>query len=163
MQQELIDQFVAAAQALDREAVPVGATSNGLKIINFTIDGKIYSAIEQNPNKLSRPGLLAREGHKIVQIRDFAAAVLVGNVDITDRKFTPYNTTTDNVLDINEINEALGLPPTKATTASAVPSAPVTTVPQTASTSWLKDGQSGPKLASKRPVRRARQPRSRAA
>ena len=36
----------------------------------FLVGGKEYQAIEQNPEKPSRWGKLAREGHRVVQFRD---------------------------------------------------------------------------------------------
>jgi len=36
----------------------------------FLMDGKDYQAIEQNPEKPSRWGQLARQGHRVVQFRD---------------------------------------------------------------------------------------------
>jgi hypothetical protein len=47
--------------------------------------GKEYQAIEQNPEKPSRWGKLAREGHRVVQFRDletqkYVAAAVDGNV-----------------------------------------------------------------------------------
>ena len=36
----------------------------------FVMGGKEYQAIEQNPEKPSRWGQLARQGHRVVQFRD---------------------------------------------------------------------------------------------
>jgi len=41
-----------------------------LRTARFLVDGKEYQAIEQNPEKPSRWGKLAREGHQVVQFRD---------------------------------------------------------------------------------------------
>lgn len=41
-----------------------------LKTIMFEMNGKKYQAIEQNAEKPSRWGQLAREGHRVVQFRD---------------------------------------------------------------------------------------------
>jgi hypothetical protein len=41
-----------------------------LRTTRFLMDGKEYQAIEQNPEKPSRWGKLAREGKRVVQIRD---------------------------------------------------------------------------------------------
>lgn len=41
-----------------------------LKTITFEMNGKKYQAIEQNAEKPSRWGQLAREGHRVVQFRD---------------------------------------------------------------------------------------------
>jgi hypothetical protein len=52
------------------------------------MDGKEYQAIEQNPEKPSRWGKLAREGHRVVQIRDIAAGKYVAAV--VDGKVMEY-------------------------------------------------------------------------
>jgi hypothetical protein len=39
--------------------------------VTFTLRGRQYAAIEQNPEKPSRWGQLARSGHKVVQFKDF--------------------------------------------------------------------------------------------
>lgn len=41
-----------------------------LRTTRFSIEEKEYQAIEQNPEKLSQWGKLAREGHQVVQFRD---------------------------------------------------------------------------------------------
>jgi len=41
-----------------------------LRTTRFVVGGKEYQAIEQNPEKPSRWGKLAREGHRVVQFRD---------------------------------------------------------------------------------------------
>jgi hypothetical protein len=45
---------------------------NRLRSLIFNIDGHEYQAIEQNPDKPSRWGKIAREGHRVVQFRDIA-------------------------------------------------------------------------------------------
>lgn len=45
----------------------------------FLMDGKEYQAIEQNPEKPSRWGKLAREGHRVVQFRDLASQKYVAS------------------------------------------------------------------------------------
>jgi hypothetical protein len=67
-----------AEQLMRGEAIVVpgqevrsGRTSrNRLKTARFTMEGREYEAIEQNPEKPSRWGKLAREGRKVVQFRD---------------------------------------------------------------------------------------------
>lgn len=55
------------------ESIPVKRTSsNRLKMVSFELDGRKYDAIEQNREKPSRWGQLARKGHKVVQFRDVA-------------------------------------------------------------------------------------------
>ena len=46
--------------------------SNRLRMVSFELDGRKYDAIEQNREKPSRWGDLARKGHKVVQFRDVA-------------------------------------------------------------------------------------------
>ena len=49
----------------------VGRTSRqGLRTVSFTMKGREYAAIEQNPDKPSRWGELARNGHEVVQFKD---------------------------------------------------------------------------------------------
>jgi hypothetical protein len=70
------------------KSVPVSRTSkNRLRTLSFTMDGREYQAIEQNAEKPSRWGQLAREGHRVVQFKDsgtnrFVAVVVDGEVTI---------------------------------------------------------------------------------
>jgi len=51
--------------------LPVRRTSRqGLRTVAFTMKGRQYAAIEQNPEKPSRWGELARGGHQVVQFKD---------------------------------------------------------------------------------------------
>ena len=55
------------------QPIPVKRTSsNRLRMVSFELDGRRYDAIEQNREKPSRWGQLARKGHKVVQFRDVA-------------------------------------------------------------------------------------------
>lgn len=45
-------------------------SSQRLRTVRFEVAGREYQAIEQNPDKPSRWGRLAREGHRVVQFRD---------------------------------------------------------------------------------------------
>jgi hypothetical protein len=64
----------------------VGLTgARRLRTVRFEMGGREYQAIEQNPEKASHWAKLAREGHRVVQIRDLAtqkyvAAVVDGKV-----------------------------------------------------------------------------------
>ena len=66
--------------------LPVRHTSKQrLKTVTFTIEGHQYTAIEQNPEKPSRWGQLARSGHQVVQFKDvetnkFVAVAVDGEV-----------------------------------------------------------------------------------
>jgi hypothetical protein len=42
-------------------------------MVTFMVDGEEYAAIEQNPEKPSRWGKLARDGHRVVQFKDVKA------------------------------------------------------------------------------------------
>lgn len=51
--------------------VPVRRTSSQrLRRVSFTMGGREYAAIEQNPEKPSKWDKLAREGHQVVQLKD---------------------------------------------------------------------------------------------
>jgi hypothetical protein len=52
------------------------------------IGGKEYQAIEQNPEKPSRWGKLAREGHRVVQFRDLETQKYIAVV--VDEKVMEY-------------------------------------------------------------------------
>jgi hypothetical protein len=59
--------------------------SQKLRTVRVVVDGREYQMIEQNPEKPSRWGKLAREGHRVVQVRDvelgkYIAAVVDGKV-----------------------------------------------------------------------------------
>ena len=84
--------LVAEQMMGGREVVVNGQTSRvsrtgalRLRTVRFVMGGREYQAIEQNPEKPSRWGKLAREGQRVVQVRDLAtqgyvAAVVDGNV-----------------------------------------------------------------------------------
>ncbi len=53
------------------KSVPVRRTSTQrLKTVTFSVEGHRYQAIEQNPEKPSRWGQLARSGRQVVQFKD---------------------------------------------------------------------------------------------
>jgi hypothetical protein len=55
------------------QSIPVKRTSsNRLRMVSFELDERRYEAIEQNREKPSRWGQLARKGHQVVQFRDVA-------------------------------------------------------------------------------------------
>ena len=68
--------------------LPVRRTSaHRLRTLAFTMDGRDYQAIEQNPEKPSRWGQLAREGRRVVQFKDvqtnrFVAVAVDGAVKV---------------------------------------------------------------------------------
>ena len=60
-----------------------------LRTVRFLMDGKEYQAIEQNPEKPSRWGKLAREGRRVVQVRDLSTQKYIAAV--VDGKVTQYS------------------------------------------------------------------------
>ena len=46
--------------------------SGRLRVVQFKLNGRMFEAIEQNRQKPSRWGKLAREKHQVVQFRDVA-------------------------------------------------------------------------------------------
>jgi hypothetical protein len=75
-----------SAVELDGKKIPIKrSSSQRLKMVTFSVDGEEFTAIEQNPEKPSRWGKLARDGHRVVQIKDvksnrFIAVVVDGDV-----------------------------------------------------------------------------------
>jgi hypothetical protein len=47
-------------------------SSGRLRMVQFESNGRMFEAIEQNPDKPSRWGQLARKKHQVVQFRDVA-------------------------------------------------------------------------------------------
>jgi len=62
--------------------------SRRFRTVRFAVGGREYQAIEQNPEKPSRWGKLAREGHRVVQFRDLASGKYVAVV--VDAEVTEY-------------------------------------------------------------------------
>jgi hypothetical protein len=54
--------------------------SRPFRTVRFEMGGREYQAIEQNPEKPSRWGKLAREGHRVVQFRDIESGKYVAVV-----------------------------------------------------------------------------------
>ena len=68
--------------SVEGKSVPVKRTSyQGLKRVQFVMNGQEYVAIEQNADKPSRWGKLAREGHRVVQFRDASGGYVAVSVD----------------------------------------------------------------------------------
>lgn len=61
------------------------------RTLKFVISGTEYQAIEQNPEKPSRWGQLARQGHRVVQFRDLGSGKYVAVVVDDDDKVTEYS------------------------------------------------------------------------
>jgi hypothetical protein len=60
-----------------------------LRTVRFVMGGREYQAIEQNPEKPSRWGKLARNGRSVVQVRDLGTQKYVAAV--VDGKVTEYS------------------------------------------------------------------------
>jgi hypothetical protein len=74
---------------LEGRTWPIARTgSRRFRTARFVMGGREYQAIEQNPEKPSRWGQLAREGHRVVQFRDLASGKYVAVV--VDEKVTEY-------------------------------------------------------------------------
>jgi len=58
------------------------------RTVRFVMDGVEYQGIEQNPEKPSRWGKLARDGHRVVQFRDLGSGKYVAVA--VDGKVTEY-------------------------------------------------------------------------
>ena len=61
-----------------------------LRTVRFLMGGDVYQAIEQNAEKPSRWGKLARDGHRVVQFRDlltqrYVAVAVDGKVKLCGR------------------------------------------------------------------------------
>jgi hypothetical protein len=73
---------------VEGRSIPVKRTSSHrLRMVTFELDGRKYDAIEQNRDKPSRWGQLARKGHKVVQFRDvmtnkYVAVAIDGDVKV---------------------------------------------------------------------------------
>jgi len=62
--------------------------SRRFRTVRFAMGGKEHQAIEQNPERPSRWGQLAREGHRVVQFRDLGTQKYVAVV--VDESVTEY-------------------------------------------------------------------------
>jgi len=91
LDQELLKSIAAQLMTstsvnVEGKSIPVRRTSRQrLKTIAFRVGGHEYQAIEQNAEKSSRWGQLARDGHRVVQFKDternnFVAVVVDGEV-----------------------------------------------------------------------------------
>ena len=84
---DIAEQMMSGAVVLaGKKSIKVERTgSSRFRTVRFEMDGREYQMIEQNPEKPSRWGKLAREGHRVVQVRDvesgkYVAAVVDGKV-----------------------------------------------------------------------------------
>jgi len=63
--------------------------SQHLRTVRFLMGGGEYQAIQQNPEKPSRWGRLARKGHRVVQFRDLSTQKYIAVV--VDTQVTEYS------------------------------------------------------------------------
>lgn len=84
------EQMMSGAEVVvDGRAEKVTRTgTRRLRTVRFEMRGKGYQAIEQNAEKPSRWGQLAREGHRVVQFREIGSGKYVAVV--VDGKVTEY-------------------------------------------------------------------------
>ena len=84
------EQMMSGAEVMiSGKTIRVSRTGSGrLRTVRFPMDGGEYQAIEQNPEKPSAWGKLAREGHRVVQFRDLGSGKYVGVV--VDGKVREY-------------------------------------------------------------------------
>ena len=84
------EQMMSGAEVVvSGKTIRVTRTGSGrLRTVRFPMGGREYQAIEQNPEKPSAWGKLAREGHRVVQFRDLASGKYVGVV--VDGKVREY-------------------------------------------------------------------------
>ena len=84
------EQMMSGAKVtVEGRTVRVTRTGAGrLRTTRFAMGGGEYQAIEQNPEKPSAWGKLAREGHRVVQFRDLRSGKYVGVV--VDGKVREY-------------------------------------------------------------------------
>ena len=69
---EVAEQLMRGVEVKVGEKVfrPTRTGKGRFRTVRFEMDGREYQAIEQNAEKPSRWGRLAREGHRVVQFRD---------------------------------------------------------------------------------------------
>ena len=72
MLQSVAMQLMNEAQVtIDDKKLRIKRVGSGrLRMVQFTLNGRQFEAIEQNRDKPSRWGQLAREKHQVVQFRD---------------------------------------------------------------------------------------------
>ena len=81
-----------SAVSIGKRSIKVERTgSRRFRTVRFEMDGREYQMIEQNAEKPSRWGKLAREGHRVVQVRDLESGKYVAAV--VDGKLTEYTRT----------------------------------------------------------------------
>ncbi|HEV2400721.1 MAG TPA: hypothetical protein VGS27_27550 [Candidatus Sulfotelmatobacter sp.] len=84
------EQMMTSGQvSVDGKSFRVSRTgTRRFRTVRFLMGGVEYQAIEQNPEKPSRWGQMARAGHRVVQFRDLLSGKYVAVV--VDQKLTEY-------------------------------------------------------------------------
>lgn len=84
------EQMMSGAEVVvSGNTIRVTRTGSGkFRTVRFPMGRVEYQAIEQNPEKPSAWGKLAREGHRVVQFRDLGSGKYVGVV--VDGKVREY-------------------------------------------------------------------------
>ena len=85
--EQMMRSTVVSLESRDYKVTRTGTLR--LRTVRFVIGGAEYQAIEQNAEKPSRWGKLAREGHRVVQVRDVGSGKYVAAV--VDGKVTEYS------------------------------------------------------------------------
>jgi hypothetical protein len=106
----LVQTFFSAARALETGIKTSGLTSNGLKKLDFKVGTRTFTTLQQNEDKLTAGGMLAKSGHKVFVVKDVDANELLGTVDLTDNSFNQFGPTI-RPIPIEEINAALRASP----------------------------------------------------
>lgn len=92
--QSVAEQLLSRAQIeVDGRASRVTRTGSlRLRTARFLVHGREYQAIEQNADKPSHWGKLARDGHKVVQFRDLSSQKYVAvSVDGAIREYPNHD------------------------------------------------------------------------
>lgn len=84
------EQMMGAGEVVveERKSRVTRTGARRLRTVRFVMAGKEYQAIEQNPEKPSRWGKLARERHRVVQFRDLETQKYVAV--LVDEKVQEY-------------------------------------------------------------------------
>jgi hypothetical protein len=74
------EQLMSGAEVIvEDQRIRVKRVGSGrLRMVQFTMNGRVIEAIEQNPEKPGQWGKMARENHRVVQFRDAEAHRYVG-------------------------------------------------------------------------------------
>ena len=76
--QSVAKQLMGSAPAAGGDLRVERVGKKRFRMARFEMNGREYQAIEQNPERPSTWGKLARQGHQVVQFRDVASNKYVG-------------------------------------------------------------------------------------